>query len=190
MGSRTSADIALLIEGLTPSDESEAEHQADALAWLGSTDDIFRRIPPKKPPKHLVAYFLLHDPVARSVLLVHHRKAELWLPTGGHVEVGEDPIETVRRETLEELGVPAVFADPRARPVFVTVTETTGAPDSRHIDVSLWYLLNGVRSDVLHPDEREFAAARWWTRAEVDAADPEVLEPHLVRFLAKVDAAR
>lgn len=190
MRSRTAADIAVLVESLTPYDQLEAEHQDDALAWLGSTDDIFRRVPPKTPPKHLVAYFLLHDPAEGPVLLVHHRKAGLWLPTGGHVEVGEDPVETVRRETLEELGVPAVFADPSARPLFVTVTETNGGPDSRHVDVSLWYLLHGAPGDVLRPDEREFAAARWWTRAEVNAADPEVREPHLVRFLAKVDASR
>lgn len=178
------------MEALTPLDEVEAEHQQDALAWLASTDDIFRRVPPKTPPKHLVAYFLLHDPDDGSVLLGHHRKAGLWLPTGGHLEVGEDPRETVRRETVEELGVPAVFVDPRSRPLFVTVTETIGDPDARHVDISLWYLLQGARSDVLHPDEREFAAARWWTRAELDAADPEVLEPHLARFLAKVDAHR
>jgi 8-oxo-dGTP diphosphatase len=131
-----------------------------------------------------------NDRADGAVLLVHHRKAELWLPTGGHVDIGEDPIETVRRETFEELGVPAVFADPSARPLFTTVTETNGGPKSRHTDVSLWYLLDGAQSDVLHPDEREFAAAQWWTRAEVDAADPEILEPHLVRFLTKVDAAR
>lgn len=190
MASTTSADIRVLIEHLTPVDELEAEHQASALAWLGSTDDIFRRVPPKRPPKHLVAYFLLHDRADGAVLLVHHRKAELWLPTGGHVDIGEDAMETVQRETFEELGVPAVFADPSARPLFITVTETNGGPNSRHTDVSLWYLLDGAQSDVLHPDEREFAAAQWWTRAEVDAADPEILEPHLVRFLTKVDAAR
>lgn len=190
MRTTTSADISALVQRLVPFDPVEAQHLADALAWLASTDDIFRRIAPKTPPQHLVAYFLLHDPVDGSVLLVHHRKAGLWLPTGGHVEVGEDPVETVRREALEELGVPAVFFDPDAQPLFLTVTETTGATDARHTDVSLWYLLKGTRSDVLRPDAGEFLAARWWTRAEVGTADPELLEPHLQRFLAKVDAPR
>lgn len=190
MGTTTAADIAALIDDLSPFDGLEVEHRADALAWLGSTGDIFRRIPPQTPPKHLVAYFLLHDRADGSVLLVHHRRAGLWLPTGGHVEVGEDPVATVERETLEELGVPALFADPGARPLFVTVTETNGPPDSRHTDVSLWYLLNGARSDDLHPDEREFTAARWWTRTQISTTDPRLLEPHLVRFLAKTDVAR
>ena len=186
----TAAEIAPLLDALEPFDGLEAEHRADALRWLATTGDIFRRVPPKTPPKHLVAYFLLHDAADGSAVLALHRRAGLWLPTGGHVEVGEDPAETVRRETVEELGVPAVFADAVARPLFVTVTGTTGATAARHTDVSLWYLLAGLRTDELHPDEREFRAVRWWSRKEIATADPRSLEPHLARFLAKVDRGR
>ena len=182
-----SADaIAGLIEGVSAYDELEANHRADALGWLRSTSDVFRRSPPATPAKHLVAYFLLGDPADASVFLVHHRKAGLWLPTGGHVEVGEDPADTVRREAPEELGVPARFAFGAPRPLFVTVTDTVGDARARHTDVSLWFLLDGSRSEPLSPDEREFSAARWWSRPEVAAADPGTLEPHLPRFLAKL----
>ena len=179
-------DVAVLIEGVSPYDEVESEHRADALQWLRSTSDVFRRSPPATPVKHLVAYFLLSDPMEESVFLVHHRKAGLWLPTGGHVEVEEDPVDTVRRETLEELGVPARFVSVEPRPLFVTVTDTVGDAQTRHTDVSLWYLLCGFRQQPLRPDEREFAAARWWSHSEVAEADPELLEPHLPRFLGKL----
>ena len=182
----TADEIAGLVEGVSPFDELEANHRADALGWLGSTSDVFRRSPPATPPKHLVAYFLLGDPADASVFLVHHRKAGLWLPTGGHVEVGEDPADTVRREAPEELGVPARFAFGEPAPLFVTVTDTVGDARARHTDVSLWYLLHGSRDEPLAPDEREFAAARWWSRSDVTAADPGTLEPHLPRFLAKL----
>jgi 8-oxo-dGTP diphosphatase len=69
--------------------------------------------------------------------------------TGGHVEVGEDPAETVRREAPEELGTEAAFTSLGPRPLFLTVPETTGAPEVRHTDVSLWYLLAGSRRDRL-----------------------------------------
>ena len=39
---------------------------------------------------------------------VRSTEASLWLPTGGHVEPGEDPSDTVERECQEELGIPAV----------------------------------------------------------------------------------
>ena len=53
--------------------------------------------------------------------------------------------------------------------------------------VSLWYLLCGPRHERPCRDEREFAAARWWNRNEVTAADPRSLERHLPRFLAKLN---
>lgn len=48
--------LAALISTLTPRDALEAAHQADALAWLASTDDVYRRVKPATPPKHLVSY--------------------------------------------------------------------------------------------------------------------------------------
>lgn len=174
--------------GIVPLDETERMHREDALTWLASTDDVFRRIPPRIPPKHVVSYFLLRDPVDGSVLLVDHRKAGLWLPTGGHVDPGEDPVETVKREAREELGVDAVFASDPCEPSFVTVTETTGPAGHRHTDVSLWFLLVGSRAQSLTPDMREFASVRWWTPPEISAADATRFDPHLGRFLTKVRA--
>ncbi|WP_198139660.1 NUDIX domain-containing protein [Candidatus Orientia mediorientalis] len=43
------------------------------------------------------------------MLLVDHKKALLWLPSGGHVEIAEDPKTTIERECLEELNVTADF---------------------------------------------------------------------------------
>jgi len=125
-----------------------------------------------------------------SVLLVDHRKAGLWLPTGGHVEPGEHPAATVRREVREELGVEAVFSPVTGEsPMFVTVTATNSAA-GRHTDVSLWFVLTGRTGQPLAPDPREFPAARWWTRAGIGRADPALFEPHLNRMLGKFDHAR
>ncbi|MBM0225799.1 NUDIX hydrolase [Micromonospora sicca] len=181
------AEIRGLVEALTPVDEVEARHRAECLAWLAGTDDIFRRAKPRTPSPHLVAYFLLHDEADGSVLLVDHRKAGMWLPSGGHVEPGEHPAETVRREVVEELGVPAVFAPRFAeRPAFLTVTDTVGAPEDRHTDVSLWFVLSGGRDQKLIPDPGEFRGVRWWTPREVTDAAPATVEPHLGRMLAKL----
>ncbi|UNX54237.1 NUDIX domain-containing protein [Georgenia sp. TF02-10] len=178
--------IVAQVSDICPFDEIERRHRDDALSWLTSTDDVFRRVPPRTPPKHVVSYFLLHDPADGSVLLVDHRKSGLWLPTGGHVDPGEDPVQTVKREAREELGIDAVFAAEPVAPRFVTVTETTGPAEHRHTDVSLWFLLVGSRSQPLVPDMREFSAVRWWTPTEIRSADPARFEPHIHRFLTKV----
>ena len=36
--------------------------------------------------------------------MVHHKKANDWIPPGGHIEENESPAATVIREFREELG--------------------------------------------------------------------------------------
>lgn len=176
-----------MVDGLVPFDELEVRHRQECLTWLRETDDVFRRAKPRTPSPHLVAYFVLRDELDGSVLLVDHIKAGLWLPSGGHVEPGEHPVQTVRREAVEELGVPAVFAPELGeRPVFVTVTETVGRVADRHIDVSLWFVLAGSRAQDLTPHRGEFRGIRWWSPQELSGADPERFDPHLGRMIAKL----
>ena len=174
------AALIELVESLPPADETGERHRAEALAWLRATDDVHRRMKPATPSPHLVVYFLLVDRAAGLVLLCDHRLSGLRLPTGGHVEPGEDPADAVRREAQEELGLRVADV---AAPFLVTVTETVGAPPSRHTDVTLWYALPVPSTAPLVPDEREFAGVRWWSRAEVAAARPGRVEPHLLRAL-------
>jgi 8-oxo-dGTP diphosphatase len=44
-----------------------------------------------------------------EVLLVRHKRLDLWLPVGGEVEAGETPLEAARRELREETGLEGVF---------------------------------------------------------------------------------
>ena len=53
-----------------------------------------------------VAVFCRHD---GEILLVRHKRLELWLPIGGEVEAGETPLEAARRELREETGLEGVF---------------------------------------------------------------------------------
>lgn len=176
--------VEQLVASVHTHDEMASQHKARALQWLSHTRDIYRRVKPGTPSPHLVSYFLVIDRPARRVLLCDHRLSGLWLPTGGHVEPGEDPVDTVRREAMEELGIEARFdAQHGCRPFFLTVTETIGLPEKRHTDVSLWFALAGWRHQRLEPDEREFVEVRWWSRKELSAADSSRFEPHLQRAL-------
>jgi 8-oxo-dGTP pyrophosphatase MutT (NUDIX family) len=44
-----------------------------------------------------------------EILLVRHKRLDLWLPVGGEIEPGETPLEAARRELLEETGLDGVF---------------------------------------------------------------------------------
>lgn len=87
---------------IAPWDALEAEHRQAALAWMDAGAELWRREKPATPPEHLCTYFALVDDA--GLLLVDHKKAGLWLPTGGHVDPGEHPRDTVARELFEELG--------------------------------------------------------------------------------------
>ena len=178
--------VARLVAGIEPFDDTERVHQADVLAWLHSTPDVYRRARPATPPRHLVSYAVLADPGDWSMYLVDHRLAGLWLPAGGHVEPGEEPSVTAEREAREELGLEADFSIAGRRPVFVTSTRTTG-PDS-HTDVSLWYLLAGNPALAVMLDRREFAGGRWWAGPRLESSSPALFDPNMRRFLAKVRA--
>lgn len=174
------ARVRTEIAGISPLDATEQDVISDALDWLDSGAEIFRLEKPATPPKHLVSYFLLVD--RDHILLVDHIKSGLWLPSGGHVEPGEHPRETVDREIVEELGIEARYASPD--PQFITATTTVGSTPG-HVDVSLWYVVLGDRREPLDYDRSEFIQVRWFHR---DHVPQEGCEPELGRFLAKIGA--
>jgi 8-oxo-dGTP diphosphatase len=178
MREQVTAEIA----GIEPFDALEAEHRADALAWVASGAQIFRVSKPAVPPKHLVSYFVLVD--GESVLLVDHRNAQLWLPTGGHVEPGEHPRTTVRREIREELGIDA--PPEIGAPLLITSSRTVGLT-AGHTDVSLWYAIAGDRHQQVRFDSDEFDSVRWFPFSEVPFAHSD---PHMERFIGKLQSAR
>ena len=100
--------VEALVRSIRPCDELEERHRLETLEWIASGAPLFRVRAPATPPRHLVSYFALFDPTARRMLLVDHRKAGLWLPSGGHGEENEHPRTTVEREAEEELGIDAV----------------------------------------------------------------------------------
>ena len=165
------------VERIVPLDGLERDSKIDVLSWIDSGSELCRLEKPDTPPKHLISYFAVVD--GDYILLVDHINAELWLPTGGHVEPGEHPRATVIREATEELSIEGEFL--RDGPVFLTITETVGKT-AGHTDVSLWYILRGDRSvDVVY-DETEFHSVNWFHKNHVplDRADQ-----HMGRFMKK-----
>jgi 8-oxo-dGTP diphosphatase len=177
-------EISLLLNELVPHDLLEQTHLEFTKNWVESGIGLFRIEKPATPSPHLVSYFLLTDLTTNEVLLVDHRKALCWLPTGGHVEPGEHPRTTVERECLEELGIEATFLF--ESPLFLTVTETGGLTPG-HTDVSLWYILTGDSSAKLQFDREEFADVRWFRPDEIPY---KRADPHLLRCLQKLEKAR
>ena len=167
-----------LVKSIDPYDELETEDRIDVLEWICSGAELCRTAKPDIPPKHLVSYFVLVD--SDSVLLVDHRDAQLWLPTGGHVEPSEHPLSTAQREAQEELGIEPEFLYPD--PLLLTCS-ITGGLSAGHTDVSLWFAVRGDRAQSYSFDRHEFKEIRWFTFKEIPHRRTS---PHLKRFLDKL----
>ncbi len=173
-------EIRTIVSDITPLDALEKQHQEEVLSWIDSGELLFRIAKPAVPNKHLVSYFVMYDETAQKVLLVDHKKALLWLPSGGHVELNEHPKETAARECKEELMTQAEFY--MDTPLFITSTVTVGLT-AGHTDISLWYVIKGDSTKEYQYDAGEFNEIRWFSFDEIpyDRADM-----HMKRFIEKL----
>lgn len=172
--------ITAELSAIEPFDAQEQADIADAMAWVRSGLELCRVSKPATPPKHLVSYFVVVD--AGHILLVDHKNAQLWLPTGGHVEPGEHPRQTVVRELKEELGF--ITAETIGAPLMVTSTTTVGLT-AGHTDVSLWYVVWADRLQPIVFDQDEFNDVHWFGFHEIPF---ERSDPHMARFMKKLGA--
>jgi 8-oxo-dGTP pyrophosphatase MutT (NUDIX family) len=124
------------------------------------------------------------------ILLVHHRALERWLPLGGHIDPGEDPITALHREAREESGleIELLLEKPLPQltdvqvlppPVFMDIHPITG----QHHHLGMVYFARPISGE-LRLSETEHHAIRWFTQQELLDAPPEMI-PENVRFYAR-----
>jgi len=178
-----------IVESIAPYDERETQDKVTILRWINSGQPIYRISKPDNPPKHLISYFVLFDKQANALMLIDHKKADLWLPAGGHIEVDESPKDTVIREAKEELRISADFSTTFGdMPLFVAITETRG-DKGKHTDVSLWYVLAGNIKDSLWFDVTEMRDYKWLPLDQILNTDINTLDPCMHRFVLKMKKA-
>jgi 8-oxo-dGTP pyrophosphatase MutT (NUDIX family) len=126
--------------------------------------------------RHLtVSGFVVHE---GRVALHWHRKIGAWLPAGGHIEPGEDPVEATLREVREEFAVEAeVIAlaprvdyagGPGQLPPPFTILVCHPEPDHEHIDMVYFLrLVSGYPGRSHDPDN----AIVWFDTAMLEAGE-------------------
>jgi len=130
--------------------------------------------------------FIVHND---KVLFVMHKKLQMWLPPGGHIELDEDPEEALYREIEEESGIArshltiihphdAPFTELDSKeykslpsPYYLDIHMIT--PTHRHIGMN--YVFTSDTQQV-QTDPNESADHRWMSAEEIGAADLEMKE--------------
>ena len=132
---------------------------------------------PQKGEKHCtVSVYIVSQELPRRVLLVHHKKFDMWVPPGGHKEAHENFYETAIREVKEEVGIditPYLLApqmlDEHASmlptPAFILeekIAAHADQPEHFHLDVT--YFAKIPLQQAVHGDESH--AIGWFTLEE------------------------
>jgi len=113
-------------------------------------------------PDHFSTFFLPLSMNHKLLYLGHHIKAQAWIPPGGHIEPGETPQETVRREFPEELDYTLDAEETRFFDITITRIERPKSPCKTHWD--LWYLVKFNNSPEFKFDKREGYQAGWFDK--------------------------
>ncbi len=174
-------EILSQIQNIQPWDDLEKNHIQFVTDWILSGADLCRIQKPNIPNIHLVSYFVLIDFIHMKILLGEHKKANLWLPSGGHVEPDELPLDTVKRECREELRMDPDFFS--SEPFFITVAPIN-EKGILHQDVSLWYLLQGDSKIPIAFCEEEYRSVQWFDIHNIPSSNQS--DPNIERFRDKL----
>jgi 8-oxo-dGTP pyrophosphatase MutT (NUDIX family) len=112
-------------------------------------------------PNHLCAFFVPYHQNSNSILLAEHKKAKDWIPPGGHIEPGEHPIDTVKREFKEELGTNLTNETINIFNLSIKPIPHRLGYCKTHFD--MWYLVNMNSKINFIWDRREFSNAGWYS---------------------------
>ncbi len=125
----------------------------------------------QRPKIGIAVYFLNPQNQVLMMLRKNVTGAGMWCPPGGHLEMGEEFIDCVKRESLEEVGLEVLQAklwavnnniskDRHYVNLDFLATKWQGQPqnlETEKCEKIGWFSLNSLPSPLLQPTEKFFS---------------------------------
>jgi len=108
---------------------------------------------------HICTFFLPINKKTKSIYLINHIKAQMWIPPGGHIEKEEHPIRTVIREFEEELDHQLITEKVRLFNLSITAIDRPWQNCVTHYD--FWYSVE-VEKIQFNFLKKEFYQGDWF----------------------------
>lgn len=106
-----------------------------------------------------------------SVLLTHHKKLMIWIPTGGHSEGETDPYNIALREGEEETGLK--LKSMGTTPFFMDIHDIpkyNGIPNHKHYDYTYLFIPEGSEDYII---SEESLNLKWIPLDEIEKYSQE-----------------
>lgn len=153
----TRGEVQQLILGREPADAKEDADRRAMLAFLDGLPEPFSR---EQEGGHFTASALVVDTPRERTALVHHRKLDLWVQPGGHLDPGDASIaDAALREVLEETGLTGTLAHREAQHLDIhEIPDRPDMPAHLHLDIRFLVVADGELAL-----SEESHAVRWCT---------------------------
>jgi 8-oxo-dGTP pyrophosphatase MutT (NUDIX family) len=159
------ADVCLMLKAHTPADQREHDSVAEFLRVVPTLHDPCNE---HADAVHVTASGIVVSNNGDKVALHLHKRLNMWLQPGGHIESGETPAQAALREAVEETGLDVCHEGDTA--MFVHVDVHAGPKGHTHLD--LRYLLRAPETPC-RPAAGESQVAQWFSwDAAIEVADP------------------
>lgn len=145
----------------TPIDERESESVTEFLDVIPTLDDPCNE---DRGLIHVTASAIVVSDAGDKVALHLHKRLNMWLQPGGHIDAGETPADAALREAFEETGLPVRHQLDGG--VLFHIDVHPGPKGHTHHD--LRYLVRAPEVP-FHPGEGESPEVRWCTWDEAFA---------------------
>ncbi len=118
-----------------------------------------------------VAGYIIHN---GKVLLIHHKKLNLWLPVGGHIDKDETPDDALLREVREEVGLNVEIVGKSPVPLIGNAKKNLALPIHTnvhsvgdHDHYCLFYVCRPLNPESVQIKQDEVKASDWFSKEDL-----------------------